>query len=108
MPSMGDTGEKIIMKDHDILISVHTLQTEMIRRMDGYIESNNQRILQTEREMSELSKHQVKIDGEIVSLKGMYSSIDERMDKSEAKSFWMDAVGYLGILIAGVIAWFKS
>lgn len=107
MPT-GDTGEKMIMKDHDILIAVYTLQQEMTRRFDSYIESNNDRIGKNEQELQAVAREQIRVSGEITSLKGMYNSLDERMDKFEAKSFWMDATGYLGILIAGVIAWFKN
>lgn len=103
-----DTGDRINMKDHDILVSTHTLMGELMRRFESYIETNNARLIQTERGMSEIAKNQVRLDSENVSIKGMYNSLDERMDRFESKSFWMDAAGYIGVVVAGVIAWFKT
>jgi hypothetical protein len=103
-----DTQDKIIMKDHDILIAVHTLQTEMMRRWDEYAKTNDARHEQTSRELGEISRTQIKVDGDITSVKGMFNTLDERVDKLESKNLWMTIASYIGIIIAGVIAWFKS
>lgn len=106
--NLSDTNEKIVMKDHDILIAVHTLQTELIRRFDEYIKSNDARHQQNEKEMGQIAKAQIRLDGDIINIKGMISNLDERIDKQEIKSFRMDAAGYVAVIIAGAIAWFKS
>jgi hypothetical protein len=108
MPSLSDTNEKINMKDHDILVSTHTLMGELMRRFEGYIETNNARIIQTEREMSEIAKNQIRLDSENVSIKGMVSALDERMDKLEVKSVRMDLIAYVGAVIAGLVAWLRN
>jgi hypothetical protein len=105
---LTETGEKIVLKDHDILIAVHTLQTEMMRRFDDYAKVNDERHSSHVRELHTLSIDQVKINGDIAQIKGMYSTIDERIDKLEAKNLWMTAGSYLGVIVAGTIAWFKS
>lgn len=104
---LTDTGDKINMKDHDILVSTHTLMGELMRRFEGYIDTNNARILQTEREMGEVARNQVRLDSENTSIKGMVSALDERIEKMDAHWKRGDIALAVGTLIAGVIAWFK-
>lgn len=106
--TLTDTDRKIIMKDHDVLIAVYTLQQEMNRRFDAYIQSNDERLTNQSREIGEMSRTLIRVDGDIAQMKGMYSNLDERIDKLESKNLWMTAAAYIGVIIAGVIAWFKS
>lgn len=108
MAGVTDTQEKIIMKDHDILIAVYTLQTDMIRRFDDYIKTNNERIDKTNQELGAVSREQIRVSGDITSIKGTISNLDERIDKLEAKNMWMIVASYIGAIVAGTIAWFKS
>lgn len=106
--NLTDTGEKMIFKDHDILIAVHTLQQEMMRRFDENTKANELRHTEHEREIRTIALNQAKLDGDITSIKGMYNSLDERIDGLENKNIWMTGASWIGIVIAGVIAWFKS
>jgi hypothetical protein len=105
---LTDTDRKIIMKDHDVLIAVYTLQQEMNRRFDEYMKSNDARLVVQDKEMSEMGRTLIRIDGDITSIKGMFSNLDERIDKLEGKNLWMTVGAYIGVIVAGVIAWFKA
>ena len=105
---LTDTDRKIIMKDHDVLIAVYTLQQEMNRRFDAYIESNDKRLASYSQEIGEMGRTLIRLDGDITQVKGMFSNLDERIDKLESKNLWMTAAAYIGVIVAGVIAWFKS
>ena len=50
----------------------------------------------------------IRVDSDLAQIKGMYNNLDERMDRIESKSIWMNVGGYIGVIVAGVIAWFKS
>ena len=105
---LTDTDRKIIMKDHDVLIAVYTLQQEMNRRFDAYIESNDKRLASYSQEIGEMGRTLIRLDGDITQVKGMFSNLDERIDKLESKDLWMTAAAYIGVIVAGVIAWFKG
>jgi len=105
---LTDTDRKIIMKDHDVLIAVYTLQQEMNRRFDAYIESNDKRLASYSQEIGEMGRTLIRLDGDISQVKGMFSNLDERIDKLESKNLWMTAAAYIGVIVAGVIAWFKG
>ena len=105
---LTDTDRKIIMKYHDVLIAVYTLQQEMNRRFDAYIESNDKRLASYSQEIGEMGRTLIRLDGDITQVKGMFSNLDERIDKLESKNLWMTAAAYIGVIVAGVIAWFKS
>lgn len=105
---LTDTDRKIIMKDHDVLIAVYTLQQEMNRRFDAYIESNDKRLASYSQEIGEMGRTLIRLDGDITQVKGMFSNLDERIDKLESKNLWMTAAAYIGVIVAGVIAWFKG
>jgi peptidoglycan hydrolase CwlO-like protein len=96
------------MKDHDVLIAVYTLQQEMNRRFDSYIQSNDERLSAQSKEVSEIGRTLIRLDGDIAQIKGMFSNLDERIDKLENKNLWMTVGAYIGVIVAGVIAWFKG
>ena len=106
--SMTDTDRKIILKDHDVLIAVYTLQQEMNRRFDEYMKDNNARLAATDKEVGDMGRTLIRVDSDLAQIKGMYNNLDERMDRIESKSIWMNVGGYIGVIVAGVIAWFKS
>jgi hypothetical protein len=106
--TLTDTDKKIIMKDHDVLIAVYTLQQEMNRRFDEYMKANDARLVLQDKEVSEMGRTLIRIDGDIATIKGMFSNLDERIDKLESKNLWMTAAAYIGVIVAAVIAWFKG
>src|SRR6266511_5510940 len=107
MPSPTDTQEKIVYKDHDILISTHTLLQDSLRRQDedrGSAQENRQLIFL---ELKTIAVEQARISTEIANSKNDNAEMSKRMDGLESKSIRMDLIAYVGMTIAGVIAWFK-
>ena len=102
------TIEDIDLKDHDILIATYTLQKELMRRFDDYVKANDELHKETSSKISEMGKSQIRVDGDITILKGMFSTLDERLDELEKKNIIMSAAAGIGALIAGAIAWLKS
>lgn len=103
---MPDTPSPL--KDHDLLVATYTLQQELSRQFGEYIRANDERVRTNEKDIQAASLNQARIDGEIMSMKGMISRLDERLDGQEKTSLGMNVGGYIGIIIAGVIAWFKT
>lgn len=105
---LTDTGEKMQFKDHDILIAVHTLQQEMMRRLDEQSKAYDLRHAAHEREIHAISINQTQVNGDITSVKGMVNSLDERIDRLESKNLWLTAGSYIGVIVASAIAWFRT
>jgi hypothetical protein len=104
---MSDTDKKIILRDHDILIAVHTLLGEMTRRLDDYINTSRDERERAAVEMKELSIHQARLESTNEGLHASYGALSGRMGKLEDKSVKMDLIGYALAAIAGLLAWFK-
>lgn len=94
--------------DHDILIEVRTLQSELMRRFDESTKSVAESISKTNSELEKVSREQLRLSGDITTVKGTISSLDERIDRLENKNLWMTMASYVGVIVAGAIAWFKS
>jgi len=104
---LTDTNEKIVYKDHDILIAVHTLQQESLRRADEDRRASVDRGNQITLELRSIAVEQARISTEVINFKQDHSELNKRLDNLEAKSVRMDIVSYILASIAGVIAWFK-
>lgn len=96
------------LKDHDLLVATYTLQQELSRQFGEYIRANDERVRNNDKAIQAASLNQARMDGEILSIKGMIDRLDERIDSQEKTSLWMNVGGYIGIIVAGVIAWFKT
>jgi len=105
----------INMKDHDLLIASYTLQQEMIRRLDDYIKSNDELHRQASTERHEVKTAQVKLEGQLTTVKGLWSNLDEKVDreceqvndrlsKVENNSKWFSVAAIIGSIIAGAIS----
>jgi len=101
---MSEEPQDIAMKDHDLLIATYTLQKELIRQFGEFTKTNNERQTKFTTELNEIGRNQVKLDGEIVSIKGMWSALDERIDKSESTNKWLAVAAVLGSIIAGALS----
>lgn len=93
--------------DHDLLVRNVTLQEVLIRRVEEYIKSNNERLETTERGLKEISINQVRLDGDITTIKGWQSSLEDKLENLEKKQGRMDVISYAIGAIAAVIAYFK-
>ena len=100
--------EESPLRDHDLLVATYTLQQELSRQFGEYIRANDERVLANDKQIQSVNINQARLDGEILSIKGLISRLDERIDEQERRSLGMNVGGYVGIIIAGVIAWFKS
>lgn len=87
------TQEKIIYKDHDILISVHTMQQEMLRRMDEDRRSANDSRQQLALEMKGIAIEQTRIATEFKSVQDDQTDFEKRVEKR------LDAIDAKGVRI---------
>src|SRR5688572_8778683 len=102
-----DTQDKIIMKDHDILIATYTLQQESLRRQDEDRRAAVERGNTIQIELRTISVEQARISTEVTNFKQDYTQMDRRFDNLESKSMRMDLISYILAAVAGLIAWFK-
>jgi hypothetical protein len=104
---LTDTNEKILMKDHDILIALHTQNAELIRRVDLLSTqlSDSQKANYSEFKIVAIS--QTKLESNIEALFGKAREQDQRMDAMEGKSRNMDIISYILATVAALVAWFK-
>lgn len=107
MPDNSTTQEKIQYKDHDILISTHTLLQDSLRRQDEDRRSAQENRQQIFLELKTIAVEQARISTELANFKSENVDLSKRMDNLEAKSIRMDLIAYVGMTIAGIIAWFK-
>lgn len=107
MADTTSTQEKIVYKDHDILISVHTMQQEMLRRMDEDRRDAQSHRSEMSTEMKTIAIEQTRIATEFTSVKDDQSDLAHRVEKLENKSVQMDIISYVLGTVAGLIAWFK-
>jgi hypothetical protein len=112
MPNNPQENKTILTSDHDILVATYTLQQVLVGRLEDYIKGNNERLGRTEAELQSIAREQIRVNGELTNLKGVVSNVneqmDDRLDKLENKNTWMNVGAYLGVIVAGVIAWFKG
>jgi hypothetical protein len=110
--NLTDTDKRIVMKDHDILIQVTTQLSELIRRFDESIRIEQERNTNFTVEMKGVSLEQVRASTQIASLSADFEE-HKRMDADwkarwEMKSNWITGATAIGVIVAGVIAWFKG
>lgn len=114
-----DTNEKILIRDHDILISVHTLLQESIRRQDEDRRAAQENRQQMALEMKAIAIEQARISTEFSNVKQDQDDFEELIEKKldgigsrisvlESKTIRMDIASYVIAAIAGLIAWFKQ
>lgn len=104
---LTDTNEKILMKDHDILIALHTQNGEMIRRMDNLTSQLAENQKSTYAEFKDIAVSQAGVIRDIGALQKDVNEMDSRIDALETKNIRMDLIAYVLASIAGVVAWFK-
>lgn len=95
-------------EDHDILIEVRTVVKKMEQTLDKSTEANEARHVAHEKELRQLYITNTQQDGDIASMKGMINTLDERIDELEKKNILMAGASWIGIIIASVIAWFRT
>ena len=100
------TQEKIVYKDHDILISVHTMQQEMLRRMDEDRRAANDSRQSLALEMKGIAIEQTRIATEFKSVKDDQSDferrVEKRLDNIDAKGVRFDLI-LSGAIIIGTL-----
>jgi hypothetical protein len=101
------TQDKIIMKDHDILIATYTLQQESLRRQDEDRRAATERGNTITVELRTIAIEQAKISTEFNNFKNDYEGLTKRMDTMETKSNRIDLAIAVGAIISGLIAWFR-
>lgn len=104
---MSNDTDKINLQDHDLLIAVYTLQQEFNRRLDEYIKIDNEKHTRTTSEIQSLNIAQTRVDGEITSMKGMWNTLDERIDSIDTLNKWLSVAALIGAIAAVTIGLIK-
>lgn len=104
---LSDTNEKILMKDHDILIALHTQNSELIRRVDLLSAQLQDNQKSTYSEFKAVAVSQAKLEGDVLALQNDMLEASKRMDKMDLHWKRGDIAILIGTIIAGVIAWFR-
>lgn len=97
--NLTDTDKKIRANDHDILIAVHTLLQEHMRRLDEYIKSDGEKHGQTALDVKALSLEQVRVNGELLAIK-------DDLKELKSKSTFLDAISIAFTAIVGTVMYF--
>jgi hypothetical protein len=112
------TNDRIVMKDHDILISLHTQVGTLIGQVQNlttqvqggqqatYNEFRNMAVSQAKLE-GKISEIESKLDARIVAADERIDALDDRIDSLDGKSVKMDIISYVAASVAAVIALFK-
>ena len=104
----GDTKEKMMIKDHDVLVALFTKVDDFTRRYDEDKRADAETSKNLAVELRSISLEQVRNATEIANIKKDNEARDRRQDRLETKSVNMDVIGYVLAAIAAVIAWFKT
>src|SRR6266487_2154929 len=103
IPNPTDTQEKIVYKDHDILIALHTNMEGLIKRHDDDGRAAADRNQQIALELKTISVEQARISTEITNFKQDKAELERRMERLEAKSNIWDLVNSFGVLVSAGI-----
>lgn len=103
----GDTNEKILMKDHDILIALHTQVATLIGKVEGLSSQLQSNQVTTFKEFKDVAITQTELKGEVRALEGDLKEAHTRMDKMDTRWKLGDIAIAIGTIVAVVIAWFK-
>lgn len=108
-PARG--GAKMSSDDHDAIVKILQIVQDIKEDIDGIkscLKEDEGRIQQLEigqrerqTQITELKKHDEKLDVAIVKL-------DERIDEIVQRTGWWNGANTFGALIAGIMAWFKN
>ena len=104
--ALGDTKEKMIMKDHDILIQLTTQMSDLIRRFDDFNRLQTEQARNFAVEMKGISMEQVRVSTEIKSVQVELGQLDKRIDRLEGKSNIWDVVNSFGVAVSLAIGYF--
>lgn len=107
MGNPADTNEKILMKDHDILIALHTQNQELIRRVDSLSLQINSTQESNYREFRTVAVNQAKLDGDVKALQTKNEEQDARMEKMDTRWKIGDIIIAIGTITTFFVAWFK-
>ena len=102
-----DTNEKILMRDHDILIALHTQNQELIRRVDSLSGQLSDNQKNNYLEFKAVAVSQTKLEGDVESLQKKNDEQDKRMDTMDTRWKVGDIAVGIGTILALVLAWFK-
>jgi hypothetical protein len=104
--TLTDTKDKMIMKDHDLLIQLTTQMADLIRRF----EESNKIMMQYAADMKAVSVEQVRVDGRLKALEDDFTEYKEAtirwQSKWESKSNVWDVLNSLGLLVSAAVGYF--
>ena len=102
-----DTNEKILMKDHDILIALHTQNQELIRRVDSLSIQLSDNQKNNYLEFKAVAVSQTKLEGDVEAIQKKDIEQDKRMDTMDTRWKVGDIAVGIGTVLALILAWFK-
>src|SRR3989304_8664166 len=96
---VSDTNEKILMKDHDVLIALYTQTGELIRRVDLLSTQLLESQTNTFKEFKEVAVSQAKMEGSVEALQHQLEDANNRMDKMDARWKIGDIIIAVGTIV---------
>ena len=102
-----DTNEKILMKDHDILIALHTQNQEAMRKLDSLSMQLSESQKNNYIEFKAVAVSQTKLEGDIEAIQKKDTEQDKRMDTMDTRWKVGDVAVGIGTVLALILAWFK-
>lgn len=107
--TLSDTKEKIVMKDHDLLIRLDTQVGEILRRLDDSIRAEQDTSKSFAVEIKALSVEQARVSTDLkaaqIDMNEFKVDVGKRLERLETKSNMWDTINSFGVLIASYIGY---
>ena len=103
--NMGDTDQKITYKDHDILVSLHTLVDQLVKQRDEDRRAEADRNQQLALELKTVAVEQARITSTLQNFERDRVSLERRIEKLETKSNMWDTINSFGVLVSAYVGY---
>ena len=110
----SDTNEKILMKDHDVLIALYTNVGNLMGQVTALSAKLDENQGKNYTEFKAIAIAQTKMEGDIAAIKGEIKDVRDELSGTNTevgelrkKALGMDVISYFVAGMAALFAWFK-